>query len=395
MKIVEMYDDEAIENVAASLKYHNDELILIGYNLRKMEKGVTNIRNMFAAMGREIKITCIEVIKNNLELMLETIEQMITDESFDIENTLFNVNGGDDLVLVAMGIMAHKYNINIISFDVAKSKVLWQLNTDNRGTFVENQEKNSMTVRENILLHGGEVVGPENTPGCFYPWSFDEEFCSDVNEMWDICREDCLKWNREISDMQNLVDKGTGLIFGKPNDTMNKLVEAGFIEYLGNGVRETFVFKNETVKDILMKVGDILELYVTITAMGVNREDDRLFADVKTGVVIDWDGVIHDIHDRDKDTRNEIDVILMKGVCPIFISCKNGDVSIDELYKLNTVAEKFGGKYAKKMLIATYFGKKGTAKDYFVQRAQDMKIQLITDAQNLSREELEKRLKNI
>ena len=43
MKIVEMYDDEAIENVAASLKYHNDELILIGYNLRKMEKGVANI----------------------------------------------------------------------------------------------------------------------------------------------------------------------------------------------------------------------------------------------------------------------------------------------------------------------------------------------------------------
>lgn len=62
--------------------------------------------------------------------------------------------------------------------------------------------------------------------------------------------------------------------------------------------------------------------------------------------------------DEEKDTENEIDVVLMKGLTLIFISCKNGQVDDDELYKLESVTNRFGGLYAKKVLIATYLGKK-------------------------------------
>lgn len=81
------------------------------------------------------------------------------------------------------------------------------------------------------------------------------------------------------------------------------------------------------------------------------------YNDIVNGAYIDWDSTIHDITDEEKDTENEIDVILMRGLVPIFISCKNGYVDENELYKLNSVAEKFGGPYVQKVLIATYFGK--------------------------------------
>ncbi len=45
----------------------------------------------------------------------------------------------------------------------------------------------------------------------------------------------------------------------------------------------------------------------------------------------------------------------MAGVRPIFISCKNGDVKSDELYKLQTVSQEFGSEYAKASLLSTVY----------------------------------------
>ena len=54
----------------------------------------------------------------------------------------------------------------------------------------------------------------------------------------------------------------------------------------------------------------------------------------------------------------KIDVILMHGTTLLFISCKNGNIGEEELYKLHTVAERFGGPYVRKMLIATNLDRK-------------------------------------
>ena len=80
-------------------------------------------------------------------------------------------------------------------------------------------------------------------------------------------------------------------------------------------------------------------------------EERKKADDCMVGVHLDWDGVIYN-HSL-KDTLNEIDVLSLRGVIPTFISCKNGKVTAEELYKLNTVAHRFGGQYSKKVLVAT------------------------------------------
>ena len=129
----------------------------------------------------------------------------------------------------------------------------------------------------------------------------------------------------------------------------------------------------------------------SIAEDGVPAYDDAL-----NGVVIDWDGEFHDESVEDiYDTENEIDVMLMHDVVPVFISCKNGIVTSDELYKLNTVAERFGGKYSKKVLVATSISDFGEQGEYLRQRAKDMNIRLVEKIQDLEDDELEKKLKNL
>ena len=66
----------------------------------------------------------------------------------------------------------------------------------------------------------------------------------------------------------------------------------------------------------------------------------------------------------------------------------------DELYKVHTVAERFGGKYAKKVLIVTAMpGSKGGK--LLEQRAKDMDIKIITGNDLLDDKKLKAKLTNM
>jgi hypothetical protein len=95
--------------------------------------------------------------------------------------------------------------------------------------------------------------------------------------------------------------------------------------------------------------------------------------DVMVGAHLDWDGVIHTT--IGEDVLNEIDVLAVKDGVPTFISCKAGRLNAEKklhaLYELETVAYRFGGKYAKKELV-TVFPIEGN----YAIRAKEMGIKL-------------------
>jgi len=140
-----------------------------------------------------------------------------------------------------------------------------------------------------------------------------------------------------------------------------------------------------------------MEKKVFITAKDVLDKDGLpVYDDALNGVVIDWDGEFHDeTVEEFYDTENEIDVLLMHDIVPVFISCKNGIVTSDELYKLDTVAERFGGQYSKKVLIATSVDCLGEAGKYLRQRAKDMNIRLIENIQDIDDAELTRKIRSL
>jgi hypothetical protein len=82
---------------------------------------------------------------------------------------------------------------------------------------------------------------------------------------------------------------------------------------------------------------------------------------------------------------------MMKNMIPVFVSCKNGYFDSEELFKLKSVAEKFGGKYSKKILITS----NTNYADILNKRATEMGISILTFTENTPDSSIVKKLRNI
>lgn len=70
-------------------------------------------------------------------------------------------------------------------------------------------------------------------------------------------------------------------------------------------------------------------------------------------------------------------------------------MTIIEFFDEISVAERFGGKYAKKVLIASELDKLGVKADYIKARAADMGIRVPENVDEMSETALHKSLKSL
>ena len=109
-----------------------------------------------------------------------------------------------------------------------------------------------------------------------------------------------------------------------------------------------------------------MELYVYITAVQSSR-----FHDCRMSVVIDWDGVFL----KRDNVINEIDVMLMRGSRPIFISCKTSVTNTENLNEIYLYAKRLGGSHAQAMLVTTQDVKRQSPTVHL--RAQELGVILV------------------
>ena len=176
-------------------------------------------------------------------------------------------------------------------------------------------------------------------------------------------------------------------------DLWDKFVDAGLViidEKLSRDDLIVFRYKNKIVDECLNKSGSTLEYYTYLCGLESEEDGKTLCDDAQLSVVIDWDT-------EDGGTTNEIDCIFMRGLVPVFVSCKNGDVKSDELYKLDAVSDKFGAGYARSALVSTvYFDPEARSYDgdravkTLSERADDMHIRLLSKMHTVSENEFKK-----
>lgn len=401
MTCIEFFDKESIEDICTCFAANADKVIFIGKDKKVMEKYILRYERVFADRGINIQFDIISVKTDDLNDIAEKIIQVIEQRIDADESFVFDLTGGDDLCLVAMGIVYERFkslNIQMHRFNLRNNKIT---DCDADGQLLAENDAPMISIEENIRVFGGDIVyGSDNSRGC-YNWDMNEEFCHDIDIIWAIMKNTAKynsvrAWNAQISIFEVLeqcgesdalttsVTKETLINELLKNDEkfvhikgiIDKLRYYHLAEYYDDGDLVSVTYKSEQVKRCLTKAGQALELVVFLFALrATDKQGQPAYNDVMTGVYIDWDGDIH-TEQEGFDTENEIDVMMMHGTVPVFISCKNGKVEIDELYKLNTVATKFGGKYARKILVATALGKSRTA-TYIRQRAKDMNIDLL------------------
>ena len=408
MTIIEFFDKTSIENVASALFCRPEKVILIGDNRKQMNKAIERYRRVLDEKHIDTELSSRTVNKNDLHEIVQTLSALVEEEG----NLTFDLTGGEDLYLVAVGIIMNQYGerVQYQRFNFRNETIS---DSDADG-YKSKAEIFDISVEDNIDIYGGEIVTDAEKEVFTYPWDFNEDFEQDIDAMWEVCRKNPRLWNAHIGTIGAICNtfempdalsvsynkdvaaeelQQNGIRYFFVNWIMFELQRLGLIRRLIIQDTVFFVFKNEQVKRALTVSGQVLELYVAKMMRSLKDKDGTpLYHDVKVGVVIGWDeSDTEDIY----QTINEIDVIAMKGAVPVFISCKNGYFNVDELYKLNTVATRFGNKYAKKVLICTKLDKLGESAEYMRARMDDMSIRYIDNVDKMDDADFSRCLKSL
>ncbi len=414
MTYIEFFDREAAENISTCTAYQPERVIYIGNSEPVLEHYVGVYTRIFENRGTPVEFQYRVVKRNDLDDAVAVLSEIV--ETYD--NCVFDVTGGEELLTVALGVVYGKY----LDKDLKIHKVNLQENEiydcARDGTVVC-QKAPVLSVEENIMIHGGDIAYGDVHSDDTYLWDLSESFQKDINKMWDIGKTNPRLWNvqmgvfaaaeqvgevdedglttrAKITQIESLLKKERAsykIIKGIVGSLQDKGLLTCFEEADG---MLTVSYKDPQVKRCLVKAGTMLEMKMMLVARNVTDRNGPVYDQVMSGVVIDWDGKFHDETVEDEyDTENEVDLMLMHDMIPVFVSCKNGDVKPEELYKLNTVANRFGGRYAKKVLVTTCLSKTSESALYLRQRAKDMKIQIVEDLKDCTEAQLEKKFRKL
>lgn len=408
MTVIEFFDNNSIDNIISVLICEPEKVILVGDNRKKIDKAIETYNAVAASRDIKVEFSKKIVNRNNLLNIVDALTSIIEENGV----CTFDLAGGEDLYLVAVGIVFQldREHVQLHRFNVRNGQLS---DCDADGNLISSHHI-QLSIEENVAIYGGKLLYDDEKANTTFRWTFDGDFVADVTKMWEICKADSRLWNTQIntldalsrpSDEQTLtvsIDKEEARERAKHlkvkvifiSGLFKALERQGLITDLYiDDVTLSFAYKNAQIKRCLTKAGQLLELYVTVMAMRCTEKDGSpVYHDVMSGVVLDWDGLL--VCDA-PNVENEIDVMLMKGFIPVFISCKNGDMDISELYKLDTVAERFGGKYAQKVLVVPELDKMGEKGEYISARAAELDIRIIDDIDTATEEKMLKALKSL
>ena len=358
---IEFLSDEPIENVNTSLYFKIDKTIFFGFAdvIEKKREITQNFLKKHCGV-REVSFICLP--EYQLDSILATMRKVIEQELIRKNDVFFEVTGGESLILIAFGMLAESFKAPMHSFDIETQKLI-ELNRENVTPISEVAPGQHIKLNLDafIEMQGGKInyrlhKGAKNLE--------DPQFEKQIEALWEISSKYGETWNFFADFLRrccepdenwqvNITGKQVIAAYRKVNrfrsireleKMLSECAAAGvFMDFVHSKDQLSFRYKDEKIKDILWDAGSILEMH---TFMEERKNAD----DCMVGVHLDWDGVIY--NHSGKDTLNEIDVLSLHGVIPTFISCKNGSVNQMALYELQTVADKFGGKYAKKAIAA-------------------------------------------
>lgn len=101
----------------------------------------------------------------------------------------------------------------------------------------------------------------------------------------------------------------------------------------------------------------------------------RLWSHSKDNTPEVWQSVIFRTDDARPQTKNEVDVLLNNQLKLIFIECKSGQVTQNDIYKIDAVRETYGGDISQAVLASYY-----PIDSYLLEKCADLQINVFAPA---------------
>ena len=381
--LIELYDSDALENIISLQLARYDVLVFMCFKDSDPDPKKRALISQIISTRAGIDVCFEETEEKCIEAALTAFEDISA--KFSDYFCVVDLTGGDEILIAALGRFLSGYKRD--NFSAHRSDVIKGTLTYMAGVPEPFADEGASPVpfrfSDVIRLYGGAVIG-----------SWPDEFSSIMDEkryeilrVWNAIKDISADWNKfcSISYVNGVEPDENGIIsrkFSKENEiitserVMQKLQKRGIVKTYAidaNYLRYS-LHPSAKTDDLYISAGTALEMYTALAASGTG-----MFHECYTKVLLDCDGIIAK---SGSDPTNELDVTLMYGYVPVFISCKNTEATKEFLYEIKTMADHFGGKYGMPMLVSSK-----PAFQPVKERAKEMHIMLIDDVQSLSLKE--------
>ncbi len=375
--LIEIFDAKQYENIIAPVILENvSKVIYLGSEKIMTNDKIQNLKSFFSGRSSSPVFEFFSVTRDDADSISSVLGKIIKNN----QNCVFDVTGGEDAILVCVGIFACRHSVPVIRIDAKSGK--FSLVYGKFTSFKTKQPELSTT--DFITLQGAKILHSKSLN------NLSEKQMRDIKTLFDVNAADCEAYSifcnfaaEHISENKKLLRFNPNIL-GKLRPAYVKAIKRVLAllckKYLlkENKRYAEYTIKNDIIADSLKKAGDVLENYTALATLNLPEE----YSDIRVGTSVEWNK-----RDRLNYTQNEIDVLAVSDNLPVFISCKNGDVKKESLYELDTVSRGLGGAYVKKILVCTYISKNISAREHFISRARDMGIRLVYDVDKMSFDE--------
>ncbi len=348
--LIELYDDRPIENVLATEVFRPERTVfLCPPEIAQDKRNRERLARYMTHCGLKTELIFLESSLYNSAKVAKQLRG-VTEKYPDC---VVDITGGTDAALFACGLVAAESNVPAFTYS-RRRNCFYPING---APFAEEMPCTvKHTVEDCFLMAGGSLRTGRVDNAVL------KRYREDFTPFFEVYLRRKTDWNRAVNYIQRAsqADKNgkfslkitadytvkgeRGNRIDAPEAVLADLEKIGFLRELKITKKKvSFTFRDAQIRTWLRDVGSVLELYVYEAAV-----DAGLFNDVRTSAVVDWEGGTM----RDSVT-NEIDVMAMAGILPVFISCKTCAINTEALNELAILRDRFGGKGARAAIVTT------------------------------------------
>lgn len=351
--LIELYDERPIENVLAMEVFRPAEVVFLCPAEAAQDRAMQEkLREYAKKQGLDTRLTFLETspyradrVKRQLRRVVETHPDCALD-----------ITGGTDAALFAGGLLCAEASIPVFTFSRKRNRFYNISGADFADELLCTVEHNV----EDVFLMAGGALRPGRVDNALLP-----HYLPKIDALFGIYLRYRREWARLVTYIQRLSQcppdaepplhaEGPWEVKGEqgkrveaPEPALRDLARAGFLRRLRirRGEHVAFDFRDAQIRWWLRDVGSALELHVYKACL-----DTGIFHDVRSSVVVDWAG-----EGRRDSVTNELDAVAVRGVTPLFVSCKTCAVSTDALNELAILRDRFGGAAARAAIVTAEY----------------------------------------
>ena len=343
--LIELYDENPIENVLGTEVFRPKEMVLLCPPEVESRRALKeSLDKYFRHRGCPVKITIVPVSLLDADKVAKRIREVLAAR----EDCAIDISGGTDAALFAAGLVGAETSVYTYS---RKKNAFFEVRN---APFARNYPcKVSLDVESCFLMAGGTLLpGREDS-------SLLREKLPEIDALFSVFRKYRKEWRRQIGYIQQISSSEPGVLTAdgpselradhnlfRAHEGMLKMLEEKDLirdlEIEDNHVH--FSFLDETVRFWLRDIGAVLEVKVFRSCL-----EAECFQDVVFSAIVNWEGGTT----QRNAVTNEIDVVAVRGIQPLFISCKTNEIRTEALNELAIIRDRFGGKGSRAMIVTS------------------------------------------